>query len=122
MFGVTEGYNMTTIYDQHDTAFASVSAFALVHAGAQVGTLAFKYPADGAGRLWCYLHLHGSEMVRGSATGYGYDKAGAAFESAVTALLKAGDCPEYLAGCANIGGSDYSAALRAAGVDCWQAV
>lgn len=71
-----------TIYQQHEAAFANVSAFVLMRDGVRVGTVAFKYPNDGAGRLWCYLHIHGLPMVRDYAGGYGYDKASAAFYGA----------------------------------------
>lgn len=75
---------MSDIYQQHESAFASVSAFVLTDStGARVGTVAFKFPRDGAGRLYCYLHLIGSEMIRGFAGGYGYDKRSAAFGEAL---------------------------------------
>ena len=75
-----------TVYTKHDSAFSQVSAGALVLNGEQVGTLAFKHSKDGAGRLSCYLHLHAHAMVVGTASGYGYDKMGAAFESACRML------------------------------------
>lgn len=71
-----------TVYQKHDSAFPLVSAGALVINGKQVGTIAFKFPKDGAGRLSCFLHIHGYPMVIGTASGYGYDKKAAAFESA----------------------------------------
>ena len=75
---------MSNIYKQHEAAFANVSAFVLTDStGARVGTVAFKFPRDGAGRLYCYLHLIGSEMVRGFAGGGGYDKRSAAFGEAL---------------------------------------
>ncbi len=70
------------IYDQHDTAFKSVSAFVIMKDNERVATVAFKFPSDGAGRLYCYLHVLGISMVRGMATGYGYDKKSAAFADA----------------------------------------
>jgi hypothetical protein len=70
---------MKTIYDQHDAAFNNVSAFVIMKEGERVATVAFKFPRDGAGRLWCYLHVLGLPMVRGYAGGYGYDKRSAAF-------------------------------------------
>ncbi len=75
-----------SIYDQHGKAFSNVSSAALVKQGRQIGTIAFKWPKDGAGRLTCYLHVHGLTMVKGSASGYGYDKASASFEQAIKAL------------------------------------
>lgn len=75
---------MTTknVYQKHDSAFALVSGGALVINGEQKGRIAFKFPKDGAGRLSCYLHLFGYPMVIGTAGGCGYDKKGAALESA----------------------------------------
>jgi len=78
---------MTRIYDQHDAAFRSVSAFVLLDKdGERVATVAIKFPKDGAARLWAYVHLIGSEMVRGYANGYGYDKRSAAVSAAFDAL------------------------------------
>jgi hypothetical protein len=66
---------MSDIYTQHDAAFARVSAFVILDAaGEKIATVAIKFPADGAGRLWAYVHVIGAPMTRGSADGYGYDK------------------------------------------------
>lgn len=73
---------MTDIYQQHAAAFASVSAHVVLHRGERVATVAFKYPRDGAGRLYAYVHWIGSPMVRGFAGGGGYDKHSAACASA----------------------------------------
>ncbi len=70
------------IYDQHDKAFARVSAFVIMKDGERVATVAFKFPADGAGRLQCFLHVLSLPMVKGTASGYGYDKRSAAFADA----------------------------------------
>jgi hypothetical protein len=78
-----ENKPMTNIYDQHDKAFSQVSASIIIKDGAQVGTIAWKYPKDGAGRLWCYFHIHGQEMVRAYAGGYGYDKKSASLMHAI---------------------------------------
>lgn len=72
-----------SIYEQHDSAFAQVSAFVVVKDGERVATVAFKFPKDGAGRLYAYVHWLGLPMVRGFADGYGYDKKSAAVESAI---------------------------------------
>ncbi len=76
---------MVNIYDLHNKAFANVSAYVILKDGEKVATVAFKYPKDGAGRLWCYLHVLGLPMVRDYAGGYGYDKRSAAFKSAAHA-------------------------------------
>lgn len=113
---------MATIYEKHDKAFSLVSAGALVVDGAQIGTLAFKYPTDGAGRLTCYLHIHGYTMVAGTASGYGYDKAGAAVESACRGLCEGvlGDYPALRG--FNCGGEDFQNALKKAGIEYCKAV
>lgn len=69
---------MADIYAQHTAAFARVSAFVILRGAEQVATVAIKFPADGAGRLYAYVHWLGTEMVRGHANGYGYDKRSAA--------------------------------------------
>ena len=73
---------MKNIYDQHRAAFANVSAYVIMKDGESVATVAYKFPRDGAGRLYCYLHVIGLPMVRGYAGGYGYDKRSAAFHDA----------------------------------------
>src|SRR3546814_2190612 len=70
--------DMTAIYDQHDKAFARVSAYVVTKDGAHVANVSIKFPADGAGRLYAYVHWIGLEMVRDHANGYGYDKRTAA--------------------------------------------
>lgn len=77
---------MTDIYEQHKAAFKRVAAYIVLKDGERVATVAFKYPADGAGRLYCYLHIIGVPMARGYAGGCGYDKASAA---AYDAIMKA---------------------------------
>lgn len=56
---------MSDIYDLHRKAFARTAAYVVVHKGERVATIALKYPQDGAGRLWAYVHWVGLEMVRG---------------------------------------------------------
>jgi hypothetical protein len=75
------------IYDQHKAAFANVSAYVILDAtGDRVATIAFKYPKDGAGRLYAYVHWFGLEMRRGYAGGGGYDKHSAACADAMPRL------------------------------------
>mgnify|MGYP006961546718 CR=1 FL=1 len=73
---------MSNIYDQHRAAFGNVSAYVILRGRNVVGNVAFKFPRDGAGRLYAYVHFHGAPMVRGFASGYGYDKRTAAVEDA----------------------------------------
>ncbi|PAL23579.1 hypothetical protein [Sphingopyxis sp. GW247-27LB] len=75
---------MTRIYEQHDAAFAQVSAHVILKDGECVATVAMKFGASG--RVTAYLHWIGVEMVRGHADGGGYDKASAAVEAAARKL------------------------------------
>jgi hypothetical protein len=68
----------TDIYDQHRAAFAQVSAYVIFREGERVATIALKFPRDGAGLLYAYVHWMGEPMVRGWAGGGGYDKRSAA--------------------------------------------
>lgn len=129
---------MTNIYNQHDAAFANVSAYVILGNDAdeygnrqRVATIAFKHPRDGASRLYAYVHWIGLEMVRGHANGYGYDKKSAACESAIEKLLKLyeGDKREvcysrisFIKALQNIGGSTWDRRLQDAGFTVLQAV
>ncbi|WP_342361390.1 hypothetical protein [Terrarubrum flagellatum] len=121
---------MTDIYQQHDKAFARVSAYVVMKDGKRVATIALNHPRDGAGRLWAYVHWIGSPMVRGFATGYGYDKRTAAVAKAVRATwkemrlaAKAGD-PDYdfYAACEKDSGWSWETMLERAGFTVLQAV
>ena len=81
-----ERNQVVDIYEQHRAAFAQVEAFVILKGGERVATIAFKFPRDGAGRLYAYAHWIGLEMVRGFATGGGYDKRTAACASAAAKL------------------------------------
>lgn len=79
---------MPDIYEQHKAAFSRVSAYVVLHNGVRVATVAFKFPADGAGRLYAYVHWIGVPMIRGFAGGYGYDKRTAAVEAAARKMCQ----------------------------------
>ncbi|UGA46785.1 hypothetical protein HU230_0012380 [Bradyrhizobium quebecense] len=125
---------MTKIYDQHRAAFANVSAYVILNKqGARVASVAFKYPRDGAGRLYAYVHIFGSEMVRGFAAGGGYDKHTAAVSSAVSRIKDGLDVNRWLASevaeydalrgaLAKDGGHRWDGAAQAAGFTVLQAV
>lgn len=124
---------MPDIYDQHQKSFARVSAFVVVKDGERVATIAFKFPADGAGRLYAYVHWLGTEMIRGHANGFGYDKKTAACADAARKSLARprdkhdvgeGPAAEYSfwAALAKDGGQHWDGALRDAGFTVWQAV
>lgn len=77
---------MPSIYDQHRTAFASISAFVVLKGGVRVATVAIKFPRDGAERLYAYVHWIGGNMVRGCAAGCRYNKETEAVTIAARAL------------------------------------
>jgi hypothetical protein len=120
------------IYRQHDAAFSSVSAFVILAGdNSRAATIAFKFPRDGAGRLYCYLHVFGVAMVRGFAAGGGYDKKTAAAAHAAEKLSTDGlhNYPETKAHIEAIrkalekdGGYDWSRELENAGFKVMQAV
>lgn len=83
------------IWDQHRAAFSNVSAFVVMRGAERVATIALKFPRDGSGRLYAYVHWIGEHMVRGFAAGYGYDKRSAATADAARKLsLKKGQWPD----------------------------
>lgn len=80
---------MTTVYDKFDKHFAQISAWVIVNEqGEQVGKMAAKYPKDGMGKLFLYLHLYGSPMVQVSISGFGFDKLSVAVQKAAEAYTK----------------------------------
>lgn len=117
----------TSIYDLHSAAFANVSAYVILDAkGERVATVAFKYPHDGAGRLYCYLHVLGTPMVRGHAGGFGYAKHDAAIAKAARKLVLAkpeteAPVAEFQAALTDSGHS-WETELRNAGFTVLQAV
>ena len=122
---------MTSIYEQHAASFANVAAYVILRDGARVATIAFKFPRDGAGRLYAYVHWIGAEMVRGSANGYGYDKRSAACAAAVAKMrAKPGregaeidaSADPFRAALAKDDGMEWHNSLRAAGFEVVQAV
>jgi hypothetical protein len=121
---------MTSIYEQHDKAFSNVSGYVIMKDGERVATIAFKFPKDGASKLWAYVHWLGVPMVRGSAGGYGYDKRTAACADAVSRIqlpvppYEAIDNAQhdFIAALDKDGGDHWDTMLRKAGFDVWQAV
>lgn len=119
---------MATIYEQHDAAFTNVSAFVVLNnKGNLVARIALKFPRDGAGRLYAYVHWIGVSMVRGYAGGYGYDKRSAAVADAVRKIelpIDLGLCgAEAFAQALNANdGGDWTDKLRGAGFTVLQAV
>ena len=120
---------MTDIYDQHTAAFKNVSAYVVLKDGKRIATIAFKFPADGAGRLFCYAHIFGLSMVRGSASGCGYDKRSAAVESAIERVeitspdeTTSGHAAALKAGLADGSGWGWQRGFEEAGFTVYQAV
>lgn len=66
-----------------------VSAYAITYKGKHVGLITWKHPNDGAGRMYCYLHIFGFPMVRGQAAGFGYDRRGVSWVDALDYLATA---------------------------------
>ena len=121
----------TNIYDQHNASFPLVSAYVVLHDGARVATVAHKFPRDGAGRLYAYVHWLGVPMVRGYAGGGGYDKRTAACASAARKLpanlpsgydANAAAYGRFIDVMRADGGLDWATALTGAGFTVLQAV
>ena len=123
------------IYEQHDKAFGRVRAWVVVKNGQKVATVAVKFPADGAGRLYAYVHWLGCTMVRGMAGGYGYNKTDAAIADAARKIPhEVEDDARYSepweiearqtfrAVLADDGGWDFNRRLEDAGFQVWGAV
>jgi hypothetical protein len=79
---------MSDIYTKHAAAFRNVAAYVIMRGSERVATIAFRFPADGASRLYAYVHWIGEPMVRGFAGGGGYDKRSAACASAAQKMAK----------------------------------
>lgn len=73
---------MSKVYDNLDKATKHISASVILKDGEVKGRIIVKYPKDGAGRLYVFIHEYGLECLQGMASGYGYDKTGAAISDA----------------------------------------
>ena len=118
---------MSDIYEQHKASFGDVSAFVIAKGGGRVATIAIKFPRDGAGRLYAYVHWLGTEMVRGFASGGGYDKRSAACANAARKHIDKTpsiDVPQrvFWSALAKNGGLSWDGELRQAGFEVWSAV
>lgn len=113
---------MPDIYDLHDRAFRSVSAYVVLLKGERVATVAFKHPRDGAGRLSAYVHWRGTPMVRGWAGGGGYDKRTAACVNAVRQIQPDPAVGAFRAALQADTGPTWDDQLRRAGFTVLQAV
>lgn len=127
---------MSKIYEQFDAAFRNVEASLVFKGNKLVAKVCFKFPANGAGRLYAYVHWFGLEMVRGYATGGGYDKRTAACASAMPklrAIAAAADGPtgrmaaydglaQFEEALAADRGPRWDSALASAGFTVWNAI
>ena len=127
---------MTKIYQQHDAAFNRVSAYAITKDGRHIGNINLKYPQDGAGRVYAYIHCFGYEMQRDYASGYGYDKRDSAIKSAmrkVRAVIMAGEARNdnnenaflfafAMNSAGSIGSGDWDQAFEKQGFQIWRAI
>ncbi len=78
-----------SVYDKHSKHFAQVAAYVIIDSeGNQKGTMSVKYPKDGMGKLYLYLHLYGSQMVQVSVSGCGFDKLSVAVQKAADQYVK----------------------------------
>ena len=113
-----------TIYDQHDAAFPTVAAWVVLKGEEHVAKVALKYPSGNSLRLTAYVHWLGETMVRGSATGGGYDKASAACAAAAAKLSPTIGTPfeDFIRAMRLDGGASWDRALREAGFTVLQAV
>jgi hypothetical protein len=109
------------IYDQHQAAFAKVASFCIIYKSEPVASIAIKYPRDGAGRLYVYVHWRGCHMVRGFASGGGYDKATAAIREAID---KIADCDNraFIQALTPSGGAGWQSRLERAGFTVFQTI
>lgn len=121
---------MSDIYDQHKAAFSNVAAYVVMRDGERVATIAIKFPKDGAGRLYAYVHWLGVPMVRGQASGFGYDKRSAAVAAATKKIAKADQRDgwneehqdTFIEALSQDDGRDWERRLEAAGFNVFQAV
>lgn len=118
-----------TIYAQHSAAFRNVAAYVIMRGSERVATIAFKFPKDGAGRLYAYVHWIGEPMVRGFAAGGGYDKRSAACAAAIRKIdpnqrprSENQECVWFMQALAQNTGKEWHNCLRDAGFEVFQAV
>lgn len=72
-----------------DKAFSQVSSFVVLDNETKnvIAKIALKYPKDSTSRLSCYMHIVGTEVQIGTATGFGLDKRTAAMVSAARSYM-----------------------------------
>lgn len=76
--------NTKCVFEKFDSAFGDVKAYAILKNGEYIGKVCFKYSK--AGVCTVFVHEHSFAMISGKASGYGYDKQGAALQNAYKTL------------------------------------
>ncbi len=84
-------------YAKFDRATGHMTAFAVLRDGAPVGRVVIRPGRDGAARLTAYAQVWGAPMAVGYASGYGYDKRGAALSQALKRLQGQGQTQDPVA-------------------------
>lgn len=74
---------MNTIYTQHEKAFANVSAYVIMFGGELLARVNIKYGAT----VHAYVHAAGTSMVKGTASGGGYDRTSTAVIRAASKIV-----------------------------------
>ena len=109
---------MSKVYDNLDKATKHISASVILKDGEVKGRVIVKYPKDGASRLYVFIHEYGLECLQGMASGYGYDKTGAAISDAYEQWAKLGLCSELYKALEPITyNGEWQNVLRKAGYD-----
>lgn len=122
---------MSNVYDQHDKAFADVSAWVVTKGGERVATVARKTggrKSPNGLTVYVYLHVLGLPMVRGIARGGGYSMTDAAFAAAAEKMKAPDGCDAEMLATASAcntypeAGEHWDGWLRKRGYEVWQAV
>lgn len=96
---------------QRAKAFAGMASYAVLDSGRLAATVAVKYGA----RLQAFVHWLGAPMVKGIASGGGYDKTSAAVASAAPKMTP----DPYATPERDARHAEFIAALRSPDADSW---
>ena len=112
---------MSDVYEQHSATFRNVSAYVIMRGADRVANIAFKHGVT----CIAYVHWIGSEMIRATAGGGGYDRESAACATATKQAVRNGMSAEampFWRALQKDGGSHWNRELERAGFTVWQAV
>jgi hypothetical protein len=121
-------YPNTDVYELHRQAFRDVSAYVVLQGENLVATVAFRREANGAGLVYCYLQIAGTQMVRAFVPHGGRERHTAALQNAVARVQADSDDTraQQITGAfrdaVTSNGSNWDQDLRRAGFRVWQAV